>query len=225
MTDLDARLTSLENAVTKLATVVLTEAGHPFYGNQWTGGGGKGKAEVEVRESKASDWTGANAHFAGTLPSGTTASVDAYGASKSFGSYEEPKVNWGGIGSSSAEDTRAYAGMIRDAADRAQTLEPAGDAASEHVPHEGPWDKQPIEETIRPASEFSPEVASIKVQLPDSGRTVDADVYGPGFNSLSPGASVNWPGVGSVSSNDAHTFADLLDHAAKLAGKLKPETG
>lgn len=44
MPDLDARLTSLELAVTSLATVILGEgAGHPFHGNQHTGGGGGDK--------------------------------------------------------------------------------------------------------------------------------------------------------------------------------------
>lgn len=39
--DLDARLTSLELAVTSLATVILSaQDGHPFYGNQYTGGDG-----------------------------------------------------------------------------------------------------------------------------------------------------------------------------------------
>ena len=39
MSDLDARLTSLELAVTSLAMVALEAEGHPFHGNQWTGGG------------------------------------------------------------------------------------------------------------------------------------------------------------------------------------------
>ena len=54
--DLDARLTSLELAVTSLATVILSgQDGHPFYGNQWTSGGGgdrKATRDMVDRETK-----------------------------------------------------------------------------------------------------------------------------------------------------------------------------
>lgn len=64
---------------------------------------------------------------------------------------------------------------------------------------------------------------SIGTMLP-SGRGVSVDVQVPhiAYNGEQP-ASVNWPGIGSVSAHDAARFAELINVASRLARRLDTE--
>jgi hypothetical protein len=78
-------------------------------------------SDVTVRQTnRADEYSGAGAEVSGTLPSGRTASVQAYAAG--FDSSGQAKVNWSALGSGSTADAVAYSKLIDHASTLAHTL-------------------------------------------------------------------------------------------------------
>lgn len=70
-----------------------------------------------------------------------------------------------------------------------------------------------------PASDYTPEYADVIVSLPnEEGREVSITVWGPEHGQES--GRINWPGIGSVSPEDAAAVGAGLAFAAGLATAL-----
>jgi hypothetical protein len=79
--------------------------------------------------------------------------------------------------------------------------------------------------TRTPASQYSPEMAEVHVDLPTSG-SARVTLYGPDIRFGSPSPStVNWSAIGSVSAEDALVYAGAIALAASIAPTLAPATG
>jgi hypothetical protein len=68
--------------------------------------------------------------------------------------------------------------------------------------------------------------APIRVKLPDSGRTLVIDAYGPQvrYGEQEKHGTVNWSGIGEVSPDDAIAYAEAIIVAAQAAKRLEKRT-
>lgn len=83
----------------------------------------------EVRIEESTKYRGEVAEVSVFLPDqGCNTSITVYGPSVRFGEVSPATVNWGGIGSCSAADALAYAGLIQFCAKLAPTLSGPSDS-------------------------------------------------------------------------------------------------
>lgn len=87
------------------------------------------------------------------------------------------------------------------------------------------------------ATQYTPELAEVRVRLPQSRREATVSVRGPElrFGGVLVPAEVNWSALGSTSQADAQVYANAILHAATVvlptlepagaAEKLMPREG